>query len=101
MISAVDTPTGTAAAPQLEPTYSPAEVAKAWGVCLHTVLRLVDTGRRARGLDPRRGGLWPVIRPTARIIRIPAGAIRRHLDHMERVSALGPLPCPTRSRNVG
>jgi hypothetical protein len=86
---------------RLEATYSPVEVAEAWGVHTDTVLRLVEIGRRARGLDPRRGGLWPVIRPTLRTIRIPAGAIQRHLDHMERLACLGPLPCPTRLRNVG
>jgi hypothetical protein len=84
--------------PVLEATYSPAEVAAAWGVSRKTIFRLIEHGRRARGLDPQHGGLWPVFRPTLQAVRIPAGAMQRHLDHMERLACLGPLPCPTRLR---
>jgi hypothetical protein len=71
--------------PALEPTYTPSEIAAAWGISLRTVRRLIALGRAHRGLHPLRGGLWPVWCPSARAVRIPAGALQRHLDHVERV----------------
>lgn len=82
-----------AAAPALDPTYSPAEVAAAWGLSLRTIEELVRLGRVHRGLHPTRGGLWPTYRPTHRSRRIPAAAMARHLAHMERLAA---MPRPIR-----
>lgn len=77
----------------LEPTYSPAEVARHFGCSRWQVNELVQLGRRmGRELHPRRGGLWPTFRVSHKCRRIPLSAIERHKTHMARVQEIS---CPS------
>lgn len=78
---------GDAAVP-LEPTYSPAEVAKHFGVSVHAVYMLIRKGRQ----KPYRGGLAGTFKAAAKRRRIPLSSIERHKrwmsgDHREECAA--------------
>lgn len=70
---------------QLEATFSRAEVMAYLGIQKSKLGELVQLGRRFHGVHPTKGGLWPVFRPSHKVVRIPQSAIERHLEHMERM----------------
>jgi hypothetical protein len=76
-------PAADAKAVPLEPTYSVAEVAAHFGMQRRAVDELVALGREyGEDLHPAKGGLWPTYKISHKCRRIPASAIRRHLEHM-------------------
>jgi len=61
----------------LDRHYTPAEVAeRLGGVSVRTVHRWIEDGRRSSG----RRGLWPVRRPSSRLVLVPASAVTRFLS---------------------
>lgn len=86
--------------PIIEPMLSPAEVAARWGVTVRHVRALVALGaRHGRELHPSRGGLWPTLRLSHKVRRIPVAAVERHEAHMSRVAVGRPLPGVHRPTN--
>lgn len=74
---------GQAAVP-LEPTYSPAEVAKHFGCTVRQVHKLIAQGRR----KPYRGGLANTFKASPKLRRIPLSSIERHKRHLANPQAV-------------
>lgn len=69
----------------LERTYSVAEVMAFFGLGERKVRYLLALGRKFEGCHPMKGGLWPTFKASHKNVRILDTAIRRHLDHLERL----------------
>lgn len=91
---------GEAAEP-LEPTYSRAQVMEHFGCGSTALHELMVLGRKFKGCHPLRGGLYPVFRVTHKNVRIPLGAIRRHLAHMERLATDTMFACEMKAKARG
>jgi predicted transcriptional regulator len=60
---------------EVEKHYTAAEVAELLGVTQRTVWNYVDKGERSQGKD----GIYPVVKLSHKVVRIPARAINRFL----------------------
>lgn len=87
--------------PVLEVTYSTAQVGAHLGLGRRAVGKLLALGLVHRGLHPVRGGLWPTFRPHGGVRRIAAGAVLRHVAHLQRLETdavfLAAMRCKARA----
>jgi hypothetical protein len=60
---------------EVEKHYSAAELAEVLGVTVRTVWSYVDLGARSSGKD----GIFPVVKLSHKVTRIPASAVQRFL----------------------
>jgi hypothetical protein len=47
--------------------------------------KLLNLGRKFKGLHPLKGGLYPTFKLSHKNRRVPVGAIARHLNHKLRL----------------
>ena len=60
---------------EIEKHYTAADVAQLLGVTTRTVWNYIDRGERSQGRD----GIYPVVKLSHKVVRIPARAVNRFL----------------------
>jgi len=64
---------------------SPDDLAAAWGVSRWEIYQLIRLGtEHGARLHPERGGLFPTVKLSHKVRRIPLEAVERHLRFMAR-----------------